>query len=242
MMGRTHALTGAAAGLVLCQLHPNLTALHTLTIAAITAGAALWPDLDHPQSTAANAAGPLTRGPSMLIAALSGGHRQGTHSILGILTASALTGLAVLAGGIALGLWVAFLAALGSASVMGRSRPGMIAHVATFLVIGGLATTTSTFTPPPAATLILATMTGTAVHIAGDMITEEGCPLLWPLPVRVGVGLITTAGTAERWIIAPAAFLATAVLGYHQLHSTLIPESIHALSEVADMLWTWSQQ
>lgn len=247
MMGRTHALTGLVAGLALTQLDPGLTAFDTITVAAVTAGAALFPDLDHPQSIAANAAGPITRIPAAAITTVSGGHRHGTHSIIGIVAVGALTGLVTVAastaaGAVVLGLWVAFLAALGSAAVMGRSRAGMIGHLTAFLLIGGLAASSAALTPPPPILLILATMTGAATHIAGDLLTDEGCPLLWPAPPRLALGLVTTDGLVERLLIGPAAFLAAAALAYPQLSPTLLPETVDALSHLTEMLTTWSHQ
>lgn len=242
MMGRTHALTGAIAGLALCQPVPELTALHTLTVAAVTAGAALWPDMDHPQSTAANAVGPVTRIPAALISVISGGHRNGTHSLIGIAAAGVVTIGAALIGGFVLGLWVAFLVAIGTGSLLGRSRPAMAGHVLVFLLIGGLATTTAVFDPPRTGIIVAAVMLGFAVHIAGDVITEEGCPLLWPAKPRVGLGLITTDGLIERWLITPVAVAAVTVWGSAQTHTTLLLECGAALSAAADMITEWSAQ
>src|SRR5207237_88993 len=49
---------------------------------------------------------------------------------------------------------------------------------------------------------------GTLAHVAGDMLTHDGCPLLYPVS-RYEFGLlpepirITTNKLAERWVISP---------------------------------------
>lgn len=99
MMARSHTLSGAAMWLAAAP--PTAAALDVpldpaglAAGAAIAAGAALIPDLDHPHSVIARALGPLTQLLAMLIAAVAGGHRQATHS----LAFAALAGLAVAAG------------------------------------------------------------------------------------------------------------------------------------------------
>jgi len=65
MMGAGHAVSGAAAGLYAATLARDLGLLDigpaaTLTGAALCAGAALLPDLDHPNATIAKAFGPAS--------------------------------------------------------------------------------------------------------------------------------------------------------------------------------------
>lgn len=101
MMGPGHAVSGAAAGLYAATLARDLGLLDigpaaTLTGAALCAGAALLPDLDHPNATVAKAFGPasvaLARGTNAVSAAVygltktgvdedrDGGHRGLTHT------------------------------------------------------------------------------------------------------------------------------------------------------------------
>lgn len=45
-----------------------------------------------------------------------------------------------------------------------------------------------------------AAFTGYVSHLAGDFITNRGISLLWPLPGRVGVRLLSTGSSRERFI------------------------------------------
>lgn len=59
MMGRTHALTGALAGLVIGRWLGLDTLPDLLPFATVTAGYALLPDLDHPSASATRLLGPI---------------------------------------------------------------------------------------------------------------------------------------------------------------------------------------
>src|SRR6266487_963532 len=87
MMARSHALLGAAgwlaaAPVVSDAIHQplDLPALAASTL--VCAGAALLPDLDHHDGLIANSLGPPTRLLARGVAAISGGHRHATHSLL----------------------------------------------------------------------------------------------------------------------------------------------------------------
>lgn len=115
MMARGHALSGAALGLVGCQLAQlggaTVTPATAFTASAVCAGAALLPDLDHPQASIARTFGPLsyraariTNATSALIyektktardASRDGGHRGITHTL--VFAAFAGAGASVLA-------------------------------------------------------------------------------------------------------------------------------------------------
>src|ERR1022692_2944317 len=83
MLGRDHALTGA---FVFAALGPTLhvTGAHLAAGVALTAGAGVLPDIDHPDSTISRSFGFLTEAFAWLVDRLSGGHRRGTHSLFGI--------------------------------------------------------------------------------------------------------------------------------------------------------------
>ena len=94
MMGRDHALSGAVA---FAALAPLLD-VHEAYLAAgvvLSAGAGVLPDIDHPDSTISQSFGFLTEWFAWLVDKLSGGHRHGTHSLLGI---AVFTGAAYWAG------------------------------------------------------------------------------------------------------------------------------------------------
>ncbi|HEX7461774.1 MAG TPA: metal-dependent hydrolase, partial [Dermatophilaceae bacterium] len=78
MQGHSHAATGAAAVLL---VEPHQPWLMLVATAALGAAAALLPDLDIESSTVSNSLGPVTRLISRVVALVSGGHREGTHSL-----------------------------------------------------------------------------------------------------------------------------------------------------------------
>lgn len=103
VMGPTHAMSGAAVGLVVAELLPldwggPTSTAETLTFAGVCAGAALLPDLDTGQSTVSRSFGPLSKALAKGIDAISvtfyritkgkkdgkrrGGHRTLTHTAL----------------------------------------------------------------------------------------------------------------------------------------------------------------
>lgn len=58
----------------------------------------------------------------------------------------------------------------------------------------------------------LSILTGWASHIGSDMITREGCPLLWPASKsKYGLHLVTTGKKVERYLVRPIA-LASCIL------------------------------
>jgi len=53
MMGRTHALSGLVAGVAAGHIWWHLDAQHLAVAAAVSAGAAVLPDIDHPERSLA---------------------------------------------------------------------------------------------------------------------------------------------------------------------------------------------
>jgi membrane-bound metal-dependent hydrolase YbcI (DUF457 family) len=195
MMGGHHAATGAAAWVAVTSTgqytlgwYP-LDATGILIGALATAGAALICDWDHRSSTIANALPPLSNAIAVGIENISGGHRQGTHSLLG---AAAFVALAVLAGnvqvqtpagGLALGagLLCMFLVNLAAKALKLFPRNGFVSNWLFGLAVAGLV---AWFAPENWTWLPLAMGIGVVVHILGDMITTGGVPLLWPLRLK----------------------------------------------------------
>jgi membrane-bound metal-dependent hydrolase YbcI (DUF457 family) len=178
MLGHSHALSGAvtgiAAGLVLHLPDPRLAAL-----AGFTAGMALLPDLDKCGSSPARCLGFLSEAFAWLIGKLSGGHRHATHSVLGI---AAFTGLAWVSchyrgdwagkAGLALLMTLSVSAALEALHLVRGHAADLI----------GIAVAAAEVRFGYGLTLIpLAVLIGTTTHIAGDMLTDSGCMLAFPL-------------------------------------------------------------
>lgn len=241
MLGVSHAMSGAALGLAVVGFAPRLAGVvpgagTTLTFAAVCAGAALLPDLDHPSSVATrrfsvaswlacHAVRPL----SGMVYDLTRGrrdtgkgtHRGLTHTLVGALllglainVASARWGTPVLVGT----LFVCLALAIKGLDAIVPGPPSLvIAAGLTFAVEqwvpGGTAGT--------AGWLGGAVTLGMVIHSVGDAVTESGAPLLWPVPIRsrhwYPVGSprplrFRTGGSVEAWLVAPALAVTTFVL------------------------------
>ena len=189
MMGASHAATGAAAWLALTgwfspvevlHLPPELQLLGALT----TAGAALISDWDHPSATVSHALPPVTEWLSHGVSALAGGHRQGTHSLLGI---AAFTGIAVVAAipqvtlaghtyAPGQGIIAASLVAVAAKALRLLPRRRFLSAWALGIVVAVLGTVLGDgLWWIPASVAI-----GVSAHILGDALTAVGVPLLWP--------------------------------------------------------------
>src|ERR1700722_17357040 len=83
MLGRDHALSGAV---VFAALAPELhvTDAHLAAGVVLAAGAGVLPDIDHPDSTISRAFGSPPEWFNWVGDRTPGGHRHGTHSLLGI--------------------------------------------------------------------------------------------------------------------------------------------------------------
>ena len=117
MLARDHALSGA---LVFTAVSPSLhvTGTALLAGAVFTAGAATAPDIDEHGSTISRTLGFFTEAVSWVMHKISGGHRKGTHSILGLIVFTAAAWLAVhhlsgLTGKIVLGVILGVILSAG---------------------------------------------------------------------------------------------------------------------------------
>jgi hypothetical protein len=127
MMGGHHAASGAAAWVAVASTGPYTLGWYPLDATGVliggmaTAGTALVCDWDHRSSTVAHSLPPLSNMIAVGIENASGGHRQGTHSVLGaamfVLLAAVAAGGGLLLGGPAgiLLVAIAVLAALAAA-------------------------------------------------------------------------------------------------------------------------------
>jgi membrane-bound metal-dependent hydrolase YbcI (DUF457 family) len=149
MLGKSHALSGTVGWLTGCALLTAAghtpTALTVAAGAAVSTGAALLPDLDHPESTVARTLGPVTRWAAIGVAATAahlrgvscrhclagrdrGGHRGVTHTAVGAILAGLVTGLLCVFAGKTAALWIVglsvWLAAHAALSSRTRARIG----------------------------------------------------------------------------------------------------------------------
>jgi membrane-bound metal-dependent hydrolase YbcI (DUF457 family) len=211
--GRTHAISGAVTGAAVAEYILHLPLAGTVALAGLTAGAAVLPDLDHPQATLAHSFGFMTKLFAEFVGKISGGHRHGTHSVAGIAIFTGLAWAAVhyrhdLAGRIGLCVLLSLIIAGGlyAARVKG--------HFADLIAIGGAVAMTVTGTG--LALVAIATGLGCAAHIiGGDMFTDSGCPLGWPL-----------ARYRFKWVPEPLAFT-----------TGTRPEGVFALVLMIALIW-----
>jgi membrane-bound metal-dependent hydrolase YbcI (DUF457 family) len=222
MMGKPHALSGAAAWLVIAPVAADVTGLFDMPLqiwlagAVVSAGAALAPDLDHgTNSFARGSLGPVTRGISNVVAI--GGHRKITHSWLGVVLATALLGVGIAAPrlfntgwagplGAVAPLIVVFMLLAFALAAAGlppyRVRPPM-----RFIMRAGFAAAATAgiaaFVQGDWGWLMFALPLGLIVHCIGDAITIAGVPWLWPLGRSYRLARMQAGGPTERYIITP---------------------------------------
>ena len=218
MLGHSHSTSGALAwGAAAAAApvtwwadvlgHQNLTVADIVLGAFTTAGAALLPDLDHPDGTIAHFLGPISHTFCRLVEKVSGGHRHATHSFLFV----ALVTFGTWEGAHHLGrpFVLAMIYILLSLAVraLHLCPPGKGIHswgVVVLIAASGTAATYE-YLPKNPAWLPAAVGLGTLIHLAGDCLTKEGCPLFWPVKQRFEIPLIRRTGNKfETAFLTPA--------------------------------------
>lgn len=225
MRGTSHAVSGAAAWA--CLTTTSAVAIggfdtHGIAVfgmgALMCAGAAMVPDIDHPDGSIAHSLPSVTAGNTTLIpgptkglayvvAFISGGHRHGTHSLIGIAVMGALTWLAdrvrvpivgldtelpLVSALIAVLLLAFALKALGiTKSGLGRGKKNSLTRTVNDVLrswVGPWAVSLTAvaawtyFMGPEAWSWLWVAMTvGCVTHVLGDGLTIQGVPWLWPL-------------------------------------------------------------
>ena len=238
MLGRDHALSGALAFTAVAPLL-HVTGVHLAAAIALTAGAGVLPDLDEPGSTIARTFGFLTGAFAWIVHKISGGHRKGTHSLLGIavMTVASLAAVSWQSGAAAtsrhpelwwhlipVGLILALLFSAGFRALHIGGHHGDAAGIA--LAAAVIWKGWAPVTPWNVPVLAVCVALGMLAHVAGDAATHGGVPLLYPF-VKRDFHLLpemlrfTTNKLAEHWIVAPllAIALGLAVWGAVSLPS-----------------------
>lgn len=213
MQGYSHALTGAAGWLALSS-SATFTVPHSspilanetiqlgtgllnyspetaLTGSIVCAGAALANDMDHHSGTIAHSLPPLTNVLCLGVEKVSGGHRHGTHSLLGIFAFIVLTWIASLftitvegrtvaiGAGIVVVPLIAF--AMKALGIRLGSRGSILnTAIGPWIVSLGTAGLATYFLDEKWPWLPLAVGLGTLIHCMGDALTVQGVPWLWP--------------------------------------------------------------
>jgi membrane-bound metal-dependent hydrolase YbcI (DUF457 family) len=212
--GRNHVLVGACGWLLVApevtpHLGPPLTSRDLMAGTLLCAGSALLPDSDHPRATIAGTLGPLTKGLTRVIAKISGGHRNATHSLIG----AVVFGLGALAlmewrwGVFAMfwlcGSWALRLLGPDHLQKADILAAGMAAWAAWWIsdhVEAG-------------PWMVAAVVGGCGFHLVGDLLTKGTIPLFWPLKVRIGLGLLRS-GTEIEEVLSVVLTVAAVLLGW----------------------------
>jgi membrane-bound metal-dependent hydrolase YbcI (DUF457 family) len=238
MMGNTHSLS--AAGAFLAAAFPvshyvhHLTPLTAAVGTIVAAGAGLLPDLDHPSATPARAFGPISQTAARIIARISGGHRHGTHSILGLSICGALAAAAYLnAWTLAATIWLCMGLGVRALWKRPKNRPngkldwrdiaGLVhaavaAYVAYRLTHAGLDLSVVPF----------AVALGYLVHLLGDGATETGVNWWYPDRQRYRWASVDTGKAVERFVVVPALYAGIATVVF-VTHGTWVPALLHTI-------------
>lgn len=195
MMGPSHAVTGAAAWLLIAGSVPSTLGLipdvdgPALGVGLIVAaGAALLPDIDHRNGTIAHSLPPISTVAARVTEKISGGHRKGTHSLLGLVVATvaamAAAMFAIPVGGYGTYFVGAGMSAVLLASFAIRAMDLVNGRLATWLVSVALALLVTIFGADNWAWFPAAVAVGYAAHLVGDLITVGGIPITWPIVVK----------------------------------------------------------
>lgn len=221
VMGPTHAMSGAALGLGVAAIVPSwlggpTTAVGALTFAAITAGAALLPDIDSPQATVSRTFGFLSLGAAHVCenTALSvyevtrtrrdnpreNGHRTATHTIWFAFAVGLLVALAVGVFGKPASIIVLFLMLGLAVRGLFPEWSGKSDWLAITVVAALASAAVWAWLPQMAGSAALGiTITlGILAHLCGDALTKSGVPMLG--------GLVTINGK-RWWDICPPGFM-----------------------------------
>lgn len=217
MMGRNHSLLAAAVWLAagpetLALAGTHVTPSQTAAGVLLCAGAGLLPDVDHPQATIAHTLGPITQIPCQFIGAISGGHRNKTHTILFcVLMGFAAAWIMRYTNGL-LVMYTVFavwaLRLLGPKDLRYKAFGG--GCIVTSLATGWWVTQNVAAGP----WVPLAVTYGSLAHLLGDCLTNGGAPILWPFTKkRFFIRLIDTNNWVEQALLPPlfTAIILTAV-------------------------------
>ncbi|MFK4298111.1 membrane-bound metal-dependent hydrolase YbcI (DUF457 family) [Arthrobacter sp. GAS37] len=244
MMGAHHAACGAAAWLaVTTRVHIDLASVTggslpwagdlgsglmpvspglALVGAVVCAGAAMLPDADHSEATIAHSLPPLSNVVCAGVGAVSGGHRHGTHSILGIAVFTMLAWVASLwtipfhgFGNVHVGEGLAAMILGAFAAKALKIIPDSMRRTPwlTGALFGALIALLPTLAPVhgPQWWFPAAVALGAVVHILGDMLTTGGVNLIWPFVARPPKPVTRIPALEKVWM--PNGYMAVPVLG-----------------------------
>jgi len=191
-MGRSHLMLGAAGFLGIEAVAPHLVGTAQLgpaQLAAgtlVAAGAAMIPDIDHPNATLAKSLMPVSLAISHFVNTVAGGHRKGTHTVwcwalIGFLSYWALH----LASGPWVALGIAVFCSLLMLQVL-TEADGLICLLLAG-ILGGAAVLAA---GPDPTWMVHAIIIGFGLHLLGDIVTTEGIPLFYPFGPNLAIPIL----------------------------------------------------
>jgi membrane-bound metal-dependent hydrolase YbcI (DUF457 family) len=208
VLGKSHLIVGAAGFLTTAQPILHLTHQPALKIpeliagTVVCAGAAMLPDIDHPNATVAHSLGIVTAAISKVVSKLAGGHRMGTHSIpfaLGLGVATTL-GLHHWHSPL-LALLICFF--LISLCIRVLTEASGIVCAVISAAVAGVIVMAVPLQKTGLAWLTVAIILGCLLHMLADMVTTEGIPLLWPLSKKkISIPVVGHTGGLREKITA----------------------------------------
>lgn len=230
MLGYSHATSGALGWLALAPATASLLGQplgpQELAAGAVAcAGAALIPDLDHPEATIAHVFGPVSHAVSKGVRLLAGGHRQATHSLVFAFGFGLLCQL-VAFGGATSGMVLMFLLAAFALRGLNLVPPRTSRMFKGLVVLAEAVALTylmGQFMPGTWWWLGLAGALGCIIHLVGDTLTPEGVPWFWPSRQRFSIPLIAHTGNVmEKAILGPLMSIALVALAWHSFAELVV--------------------
>ncbi|TCO65510.1 metal-dependent hydrolase [Actinocrispum wychmicini] len=251
--GPTHAMSGllvwsAVTALATDHAIGQLSPRAWVVGAVLATGGALLPDLDHPSSTISRTFGSISQGFSSLLHGMShgvyrltrtrrdanrhGGHRGLTHTVFFAVVAAIITTSVVLASQKwALPVLMFVFCGLAIRGVLHKwdGRNDALVITVASIALTALCLMWTDRTSANAAACGVAVGIGCVAHYLGDAITEQGCPMLWPIPLGgktwypvapPKIMRMRTGGTVELVIVAPIITLLSIWLGLAALQHT----------------------
>jgi membrane-bound metal-dependent hydrolase YbcI (DUF457 family) len=176
--------------------HQPLTVADIVLGAFTTAGAALLPDLDHPDGTISHFLGPISHYFCRFVEKISGGHRHATHSFLfvALVTAGTWAGAHYWGRPFVLAMVYILFSLAVRALHLCPSGKGIHSWGVVVMVAAGGTAAAYQFLPADPVWLPVSVGLGSLIHLAGDCLTKEGCPLFWPLDHRLEIPIIKRTG------------------------------------------------
>lgn len=223
MLGRNHSTIGSVTLLAIAPAVSTDPAT-VLIAATCAAGAAVLPDLDHPNAAVSRVIpiiGPLVaRGVSLL----AGGHRNRTHTIEAGAVATGAAWVAAASRPVAAGI-IAVLVCLAAALLGPHLRLVTVASLAEFAVAVAAGVAVLQFDGIRIEWLPGAVAIGFGAHLLTDAVTVSGIrPLLIAPRAKLHLGRLRTGGVTET-AIGGLAVVALAALVYLRIAQPILETS-----------------